>query len=69
MPEAVIASVARSPIGRESKASSRDLRPGDSGARIVRAALAKQIHDKQIGSETMRVGGGQGMAKALEGLS
>ncbi|MEU6827590.1 acetyl-CoA C-acetyltransferase [Nocardia beijingensis] len=41
MPEAVIVSVARSPIGRAGKGSLRDLRPDDLGAQIVRAALAK----------------------------
>ncbi|MEU1545527.1 hypothetical protein [Nocardia sp. NPDC005745] len=69
MPEAVIVSAARSPISRVGKASSRNLRPDDSGVRIVRAAPPKQFHDKQIGSETMCVGGGRGEAMALEGLS
>ncbi|MFF9542495.1 acetyl-CoA C-acetyltransferase [Streptomyces albidoflavus] len=39
MPEAVIVSAARSPIGRAGKGSLRELRPDDLGADIVRAAL------------------------------
>jgi acetyl-CoA acetyltransferase len=69
MPEAVIVSAARSPIGRVGKGLSRNLRPDDSGARIVRAAPPKRLPDKQIGPETMCVGGGRGTAMALEGLS
>jgi acetyl-CoA C-acetyltransferase len=38
MPEAVIVSTARSPIGRASKGSLVDLRPDDLGATIVNAA-------------------------------
>ncbi|MBF4160136.1 acetyl-CoA C-acetyltransferase [Nocardioides acrostichi] len=41
MPEAVIVSVARSPIGRANKGSLKDLRPDDLTATIVRAALDK----------------------------
>ncbi|MGW7351281.1 acetyl-CoA C-acetyltransferase [Streptomyces sp. NPDC054784] len=41
MPEAVIVSAARSPIGRAFKGSLKDLRPDDLTAEIVRAALAK----------------------------
>ncbi|MET9653194.1 acetyl-CoA C-acetyltransferase [Streptomyces sp. NPDC006460] len=41
MPEAVIVSTARSPIGRASKGSLKDLRPDDLTATIVQAALAK----------------------------
>ncbi|MEU5761333.1 hypothetical protein [Nocardia sp. NPDC047648] len=67
MPEAVIVSAARSPIGRVGKGASRNPRPDGSGARIVRAAPPKQLPDKQIGSETMCVGGGRGTAMALEG--
>ncbi len=40
MPEAVIVSTARSPIGRAGKGSLRDLRPDDLAAQMVRAALA-----------------------------
>jgi acetyl-CoA C-acetyltransferase len=41
MPEPVIVSTARSPIGRAFKGSMVDLRPDDLAATIVRAALAK----------------------------
>ena len=41
MPEAVIVSVARSPIGRANKGSLVDFRPDDLSALIVRAALDK----------------------------
>ncbi|MFF1545456.1 acetyl-CoA C-acetyltransferase [Streptomyces sp. NPDC058291] len=41
MPEAVIVSTARSPIGRAFKGSLKDLRPDDLTATIVQAALAK----------------------------
>ena len=41
MPEAVIVSAARSPIGRANKGSLKDLRPDDLTAQIVRAALDK----------------------------
>jgi acetyl-CoA C-acetyltransferase len=41
MPEAVIVSTARSPIGRANKGSLKDLRPDDLTATIVKAALAK----------------------------
>jgi acetyl-CoA C-acetyltransferase len=41
MPEAVIVSAARSPIGRANKGSLKDLRPDDLTASIVRAALDK----------------------------
>ena len=41
MPEAVIVSTARSPIGRAFKGSLKDIRPDDLLAQIVRAALDK----------------------------
>ena len=41
MPEAVIVSTARSPIGRAFKGSLKDVRPDDLAAAIVTAALAK----------------------------
>ncbi|WP_040337338.1 acetyl-CoA C-acetyltransferase [Candidatus Blastococcus massiliensis] len=41
MPEAVIVSTARSPIGRAFKGSLKDLRPDDLAATIVKAALDK----------------------------
>jgi acetyl-CoA C-acetyltransferase len=56
MPEAVIVSAARSPIGRAGKGSLVDIRPDDLAAQIVRAALAKvpeldptQIEDLILG--------------------
>ncbi|WP_415952588.1 acetyl-CoA C-acetyltransferase [Streptomyces sp. KLOTTS4A1] len=41
MPEAVIVSTARSPIGRAGKGSLKELRPDDLTATIIQAALAK----------------------------
>ena len=41
MPEAVIVSAARTPIGRANKGSLKDLRPDDLGAFIVKTALEK----------------------------
>ncbi len=41
MPEAVIVSAARSPIGRANKGAMKDIRPDDLTATIVQAALAK----------------------------
>ena len=41
MPEAVIVSTARSPIGRAGKGSLVDMRPDDLAAQMVRAALDK----------------------------
>jgi acetyl-CoA C-acetyltransferase len=41
MPEAVIVSAARSPIGRANKGSLKDFRPDDLSATIIRAALDK----------------------------
>ncbi|MFE2170642.1 acetyl-CoA C-acetyltransferase [Streptomyces sp. NPDC059447] len=56
MPEAVIVSTARSPIGRAGKGSLKDVRPDDLTATIIRAALAKvpeldprQIDDLMLG--------------------
>src|SRR5581483_7903562 len=56
MPEAVIVSAARSPIGRAFKGSLKDVRPDDLTAGIVRAALDKvpqldpaQIDDLMLG--------------------
>ncbi|SCL13794.1 acetyl-CoA C-acetyltransferase [Micromonospora nigra] len=44
MPEAVIVAAARSPIGRATKGSLRDVRPDDLAAAIVRAALDQVPH-------------------------
>jgi acetyl-CoA C-acetyltransferase len=41
MPEAVVVSTARSPIGRAVKGSLKDIRPDDLAVQIVKAALAK----------------------------
>ncbi len=41
MPEAVIVSTARSPIGRANKGSLKDMRPDDLTAQMIQAALAK----------------------------
>ncbi|MER7182322.1 acetyl-CoA C-acetyltransferase [Streptomyces hyaluromycini] len=41
MPEAVIVATARSPIGRASKGSLREMRPDDLAVQMVQAALAK----------------------------
>ena len=41
MPEAVIVSTARSPIGRAVKGSLKDMRPDDLTVQMVQAALAK----------------------------
>ncbi|RAS63892.1 acetyl-CoA C-acetyltransferase [Lentzea atacamensis] len=56
MPEAVIVSAARSPIGRAGKGSLKDVRPDDLAAQMVRAALDKvpqldpaQIDDLMLG--------------------
>ncbi|SDP50487.1 acetyl-CoA C-acetyltransferase [Lentzea jiangxiensis] len=56
MPEAVIVSAARSPIGRAGKGSLKDVRPDDLVARMIRAALDKvpqldpaQIDDLMLG--------------------
>src|SRR4051794_41301285 len=58
MPEAVIVSTARSPIGRAFKGSLKDLRPDDLAATIVRAALDKvpQLDPKDINDLHMGVG-------------
>ncbi|KUF19485.1 MULTISPECIES: acetyl-CoA C-acetyltransferase [Streptomyces] len=50
MPEAVIVSAARSPIGRAGKGSLKELRPDDLTATIIQAALAKvpQLDPKDI---------------------
>jgi acetyl-CoA C-acetyltransferase len=56
MPEAVIVSTARSPIGKANKGSLKDMRPDDLTAQMVQAALAKvpaldphQIDDLMLG--------------------
>ena len=58
MPEAVIVSTARTPIGRAVKGSLRDLRPDDLAAHAVRAALAKvpELNPTQIDDLMLGVG-------------
>src|SRR4051795_12447330 len=54
MPEAVIVSTARSPIGRANKGSMVDVRPDDLAATIVTAALDKLPHlDRQTVEDVM----------------
>ncbi|AUN40285.1 acetyl-CoA C-acetyltransferase [Tsukamurella tyrosinosolvens] len=50
MPEAVIVSTARSPIGRAAKGSLKDVRPDDLSVQMVQAALAKVpgLHPREI---------------------
>ncbi|MDQ6642544.1 MAG: acetyl-CoA C-acyltransferase, partial [Actinomycetota bacterium] len=50
MPEAVIVSVARTPIGRANKGSLKDFRPDDLTALIIQTALDKipELDPKQI---------------------
>jgi acetyl-CoA C-acetyltransferase len=50
MPEAVIVATARSPIGRATKGSLKDLRPDDLATRMVTAALAQvpQLDTREI---------------------
>ncbi len=50
MPEAVIVSATRSPIGRAFKGSLKDVRPDDLTAHVIQAALAKvpQLDPRQI---------------------
>jgi acetyl-CoA C-acetyltransferase len=50
MPEAVIVSTARSPIGRAFKGSLKDMRPDDLTVQMIRAALGKvpQLDPKDI---------------------
>jgi acetyl-CoA C-acetyltransferase len=59
MPEAVIVSTARSPIGRAAKGSLVDVRPDDMATTIVRAALEKvpQLDPQQV--EDLIMGCGQ----------
>jgi acetyl-CoA C-acetyltransferase len=59
MPEAVIVSTARSPIGRAMKGSLTQIRPDDLAAQIVKAALAKvpQLDPQSV--EDLMLGCGQ----------
>ncbi|WP_446225730.1 acetyl-CoA C-acetyltransferase [Nocardia sp. IBHARD005] len=72
MPEAVIVSTARSPIGRAVKGSLAGMRPDDLTAQMVQAALAKvpsldptQIDDIILGTGSPAGEGGFGMGRIL----
>ncbi|APE36818.1 acetyl-CoA acetyltransferase [Nocardia mangyaensis] len=72
MPEAVIVSTARSPIGRAVKGSLAGMRPDDLTAQMVRAALAKvpaldptQIDDIILGTGSPAGEGGFGMGRIV----
>jgi acetyl-CoA C-acetyltransferase len=72
MPEAVIVSTARSPIGRARKGSLAGLRPDDLAATIVQAALAKvpgldpaELVDLHLGCAQPQDEHGQNMARRV----
>ncbi len=75
MPEAVIVSVARTPIGRAFKGSLKDLRPDDLAAFAVQAALDKipaldptTIEDLYLGNGQPAGEAGFNMAKVVNTL-
>ena len=72
MPEAVIVSTARSPIGRANKGSLVDMRPDDLAAQMVRAALdkvpsldPKEIDDLMMGCAQPAGEAGYNVARAI----
>ncbi|MBB3042868.1 acetyl-CoA C-acetyltransferase [Nocardioides soli] len=76
MPEAVIAAVARSPIGRATKGSLVDLRPDDLALQMVEATLAQvpeldpaQIDDLMLGTAQPAGEGGNNLARAVAVLA
>src|SRR3954471_12369200 len=76
MPEAVIASAARSPIGRANKGSLVDFRPDDLTATIISAALAKvpeldptTIDDHYLGCGLPGGESGNNMARVVNVLN
>jgi len=76
MPEAVIVSAARSPIGRAVKGSLKDMRPDDLTVQMVRAALDKvpaldpaDIDDLMLGCGLPGGEGGFNMGRAVAVLS
>lgn len=76
MPEAVIVSTARSPIGRAVKGSLKDMRPDDLTVQMVQAALAKvpsldpkDIIDLHLGNGQPAGEAGHNMARAVAVLS
>ena len=75
MPEAVIVSVARTPIGRAFKGSLKDLRPDDLAAFAIKAALDKipaldptTIEDLYLGNGQPAGEAGNNMAKVVNTL-
>ncbi|MGJ9413625.1 acetyl-CoA C-acetyltransferase [Aeromicrobium sp. CF4.19] len=76
MPEAVIVSTARSPIGRANKGSLKDMRPDDLAAQMVEAALGKipaldrrHITDLHLGVGQPAGESGHNLARAVAVLS
>ena len=76
MPEAVIVSATRSPIGRANKGSLKDLRPDDLTATIIRAALDKvpaldpnTVDDLYLGCGLPGGESGNNMAKVVNTLN
>ncbi|GAA3663391.1 acetyl-CoA C-acetyltransferase [Nocardioides ginsengisoli] len=64
MPEAVIVSTARSPIGRASKGSLREMRPDDLAVQMVEAALSKVPELDRRDIEDLMLGVGQPAGEA-----
>src|SRR4051794_31964160 len=76
MPEAVIVSAARSPIGRAWKGSLKDMRPDDLAVQMVNAALAQvpeldpaMVEDLILGSGQPAGEAGYNMARAVAVLA
>ncbi|NQD88110.1 acetyl-CoA C-acetyltransferase [Paenarthrobacter sp. CM16] len=76
MPEAVIVSTARSPIGRAGKGSLKNIRPDDLTVQMVRAALAKvpgldesEVVDLMLGVGQPAGESGNNLARAVAVLS
>src|SRR3954464_16068841 len=75
MPEAVIVSAARSPIGRANKGSLKEFRPDDLSAFIIKAALDKvpeldpnQVEDLMLGCGLPGGEAGNNMARVVTSL-
>ena len=76
MPEAVIVSTARSPIGRAFKGSLREMRPDDLGVQVLKAALAKvpaldprDIDDLMLGNAEPAGTSGYNLARVVAVLA
>ena len=76
MPEAVIVSTARSPIGRAFKGSLREMRPDDLGVQVLQAALAKipaldpgDIDDLMLGNAEPAGTSGYNLARVVAVLA